>query len=181
MRLFTAIDISAEVKEKLTALLARLRPLAKLAWSPVDNLHITTKFIGEWPQGRLQEMKDALGAFKVAGAVDVEIRGTGWFPNERRPRVFWVGVHSNQSLRALAGSTEQAMAKLGVAVEDRPYTPHLTLARIKDPVPMDALRAEVAGLESQSFGAFRAPAFYLYLSAGGKYTRLAEFPIPSRS
>jgi 2'-5' RNA ligase len=53
MRLFTAIDLPAEVLDPLREFLARLRPLAKLHWSPVENLHITTKFIGEWPEARI--------------------------------------------------------------------------------------------------------------------------------
>jgi RNA 2',3'-cyclic 3'-phosphodiesterase len=174
MRLFTAIDIAAEVRENLRALLARLRPLADLKWSPVDNLHITTKFIGEWPQERLEDMKRTLAAVS-APALDVQIRGVGWFPNARRPRVFWAGVDGGEPLRKLAQATEQSVASLGVSVEEREYSPHLTLARIADRVPLDALRSAVAGLESHSFGAFQASAFFLYLSAGGKYTKLAEF------
>ena len=60
MRLFTAIDISAEVRQNLKNFVAKLKPMAKISWSPVDNLHITTKFIGEWPEARLEEMKRAL-------------------------------------------------------------------------------------------------------------------------
>jgi 2'-5' RNA ligase len=62
MRLFTAIDIPEDVMEGLRSLLKRLKPLAKLSWSRVENLHITTKCIGEWPEGRLDEMNRALAA-----------------------------------------------------------------------------------------------------------------------
>jgi 2'-5' RNA ligase len=176
MRLFTAIDIPTDVKDHILALLNRLRPLAKISWSPVENLHITTKFIGEWPDPRLDEIKRALSAVSPAAAFDIEVRGLGWFPNPRHPRVFWVGVDGGQPLRALAHATEQAVAALGVPVEQRPYSPHLTLARIKDRVALEPLRTAVAEAEAKSFGTFHAPAFYLYLSAGGKYTKLAEFP-----
>jgi len=175
MRLFTAIDIAAEVRENLRALLSRLRPLANLKWSPVDNLHITTKFIGEWPQERLEEMKRALATVPATGLFDVQIRDVGWFPNPQRPRVFWVGVDGGEPLRRLAHATEQAVAGLGVRIEEREYSPHLTLARIEDRVPLEALRNAVAGMESKSFGTFKTSAFCLYLSAGGKYTKLAEF------
>ena len=176
MRLFVAIDIPAEVKLNLRALLDRLRPLAKLKWSPVDNMHVTTKFIGEWPPARLEDMKTALAAIP-GEAIRIEVRGLGWFPNSRRPRVFWAGVHAGEPLQELARATEQAAAQLGVPGEDRQYSPHLTLARIQDRVPLDGLRQAVAALESHSFGAFSAAAFYLYLSEAGKYTRLAEFPL----
>jgi 2'-5' RNA ligase len=175
MRLFTAIDISAEVKESIRALVARLRPLAKITWSPVENLHITTKFIGEWPEPKLENMKKTLAAIPVPPPFTIHVRGLGWFPNPRHPRVFWAGVEGGPPLRALAQATEQAVAGLGVPVEQRPYSPHLTLARIKDRVPLESLRTEAAAVEAQSFGTFQPPAFYLYLSAGGKYTKLADF------
>jgi len=60
--LFVAIDIPAEIKDALRYFVDRLRPTAKISWSPVDNLHITTKFIGEWPELRLDEIKGALTA-----------------------------------------------------------------------------------------------------------------------
>ena len=180
MRLFTAIDIPEDVMEGLCSLLKRLKPLAKLSWSHAENLHITTKFIGEWPQERLDEMKRALGATPVPGPIDIAVRGLGWFPNERRPRVFWAGIDGGEPLRALARATEHAVAELGVPVEERPYSPHLTLARIKDAVPLDTLRKTLQAMPSEcgfDFGSFQASSFFLYLSANGRYTQLARFPI----
>jgi len=186
MRLFVAIDPPADVLDNLGAWLDQVRPLAKLAWSPVENLHITTKFVGEWPERPLdktapglEEMKMALAAVAIPEPVDIEIRGLGWFPNPHRPRVFWAGVEAREPLRNLARATEQATAQLGVPVEERPYSPHVTLARIRNPVPLDSLREAVSKHETQTFGQFRASAFYLYLSAGGRYTRLMEFPLSS--
>lgn len=181
MRLFTAIDIPEDVMEGLRSLLKRLTPLAKLSWSRVQNLHITTKFIGEWPQERLEEMKRALAATATTGPIEIAVRGLGWFPNERRPRVFWAGIDGGEPLCALARATEQAVARLGVPVEERAYSPHLTLARIKDAVPLDALRQALQALPSEcgfDFGTFRASSFFLYLSANGRYAQLARFPIP---
>ena len=166
--------------EGLRSLLKRLKPLAKLSWSRVENLHITTKFMGEWPQERLDEMKGALAAMPGPGPIEIAVRGLGWFPNERRPRVFWAGIEGGEALRALAQATEQAVAQLGVPVEDRAYSPHLTLARIKDSVPLDGLRNALQALPSEcgfDFGSFRASSFFLYLSANGRYTQLARFPI----
>ena len=62
MRLFTAIDIPTDLTEALRSFVSRLRPTAKISWSPLENLHITTKFIGEWPEPRLDEMKRALAS-----------------------------------------------------------------------------------------------------------------------
>ena len=177
MRLFVAIDIADGVRENLRALIDRLRPAARLSWSRVDNLHITTKFIGEWPEAKLDEMKRALEAVKTAGAIEVAIRGIGWFPNARNPRVLWAGVEADERLSQLAHATELAVEAIGVKKEDRAYSPHLTLARIRERVPLDTLRGAIDSLPSTDFGSFRATSFYLYLSAAGRYSRLAEFPV----
>src|ERR1700683_5362272 len=121
MRLFTAIDIPAAIKLRLCAFLDRLRPLAKLSWSPPDHLHVTTKFIGEWPEARLEELNQALDAVPAPGPIEIAVRGLGWFPNDRNPRVFWAGVESGPELGALAQATEQSLASIGVPVEDRKF------------------------------------------------------------
>lgn len=176
MRLFTAIDLPEAMLEKLSKFLTRLRPLAKLHWSAVENLHITTKFIGEVPETRVEELKAAL--FRVNGldAIDISVRGVGWFPNLHRPRVFWAGVHAGASLVELARLTEQAAATLGVPVETRAYSPHLTLARVRDAVKLGDLQAACG---EPDFGAFQASSFFLYLSSNGKYSKVAEFPFHS--
>jgi 2'-5' RNA ligase len=177
MRLFTAIDIDPRVRDRLGALLARLRPLAKLSWTTPDRMHITTKFIGEWPEDRLGEMKNTLASAGSPGVIDISIRDLGWFPNTRRPRVFWAGVHGGAALHDLARATEEAVFRIGVAREERDYSPHLTLARLREAVPLDRLQRELDALGLADFGSFRAPAFYLYLSRAGRYTKLADFPL----
>jgi 2'-5' RNA ligase len=177
MRLFVAIDIPSGVQQKLGALLSHLRPAAKLAWTTVERLHITTKFIGEWPEDRLDEMQLALRSVNPEGAFEIAIAGLGWFPNARNPRVLFAGVKGGERLNALARATEEAVLRLGIAAEKRAYSPHLTLARIRDRMPLDALKRAIGALESTDFGMFRAQAFYLYLSSAGRYTKLAEFPL----
>jgi 2'-5' RNA ligase len=176
MRLFTAIDLPGEMLGKLAAFLTRVRPLAKLRWTPVENLHITTKFIGEWPEARLDEMKTVLRGVHQPGPVQIAVRGVGWFPDQRRPHVFWAGVHAGEPLAKLASTMEQAVSALGVPAETRPYSPHLTLARVKYAVPLEEL-IQAAG--DPDFGTFQAHSFFLYLSAGGKYSKLEEFPLNS--
>jgi len=180
MRLFVAIDIPAEIKDALRCFVARLRPTAKIGWSPVDNLHVTTKFIGEWPEPRLDEMNHTLTSVPVKGAIDITVKGLGWFPNPRRPRVFWAGVEGGEPLHSLARATEQAAARLGVPIEERDYSPHLTLARIREAIPLDRLHQTIESFPAGcgfEFGSFSATRFFLYVSAGGKYTQLAEFPL----
>jgi RNA 2',3'-cyclic 3'-phosphodiesterase len=185
VRLFVAIDIPEEVKARLQAFVDRLRPTAKLSWSPVHNLHVTTKFIGEWPESKLGEIEQALAAVPPPGLIEIAVRGLGWFPDEKNPRVFWAGIQAGESLRQLAEDTDRRLAELGVAVEDRGFHPHLTLARLnrrsRAPIPLDRLRQTLAAGEADpsnhEFGSFQAASFSLYLSRGGKYTRLREFSL----
>jgi len=179
MRLFTAIDLPPAVIANLESLLARLKPTAHMNWSPLENLHITTKFIGEWPDERLAELTSALRRLPSRPAIPIAIEKLGFFPNPHAPRVFWAGVHGGDALKQLARETEDALAALGIAKEQRPYSPHLTLARIKMPAKQPALLQAIAKLPSLDFGHLAADRFFLYRSktapTGSVYTQLAEF------
>jgi 2'-5' RNA ligase len=179
MRLFTGIDLPADVLERLERLLVRIRPAAHLKWTPLHNLHVTTKFIGEWPESQLETLRAALGAVAKRAPITIAIQGLGWFPNPHKPRVFWAGVDGGPALTDLAKNIEQSLEPLGIAPETRPYAPHLTLARVSQPAPLSAIEGIIASLESVEFGAFESRQFYLYRSqtgsAGSVYTKQAEF------
>lgn len=183
MRLFTGIDLPETIRERLDVLVSRLRATAHVKWSPIYNLHITTKFIGEWPRERLDELAAKLKSVMVEQPVEIGIQGLGWFPNARNPHTLWAGVRAAQSLAGLAEATDRACSEIGIARENRPYSPHLTLARIKPATPLGPLRKAVGEIHPVDFGAFRAPGFYLYLSepgpSGSIYTPLYDFPLPS--
>jgi len=182
MRLFTALDLAPDVAASLERLLAQLRPAARIQWSPPANLHITTKFIGEWPEQRLAELKAGLAGIPPRAAIPVRIHHLGFFPNPHAPRVFWCGIEA-PGLAELAAATDAVTAALGVAKETRAFSPHLTLARIKERLNLQPLREAIAALPELEFGAFTAAGFCLYQShlrpGGSVYTKLAEFPFPS--
>ena len=181
MRLFTAIDLSSEVVENLDELLGRLRPTARIKWSRLANLHITTKFIGDWPEERLDELAGALGSVPKPGAIPVSVRGLGWFPNPRAPRVFWAGIEAGDGLLRLARDTDGRTRELGIPAERKRYSPHLTLARVKGPADLSVLRGAIEAIEPAEFGSFTAEKFFLYQSElrpeGSSYTKLAGFPL----
>src|SRR5689334_5427109 len=104
MRLFVGLDLPAEVVRNLEGLLDQLRPTARIQWSPPANLHVTTKFIGEWPEARLPDLIAALDTVPSQPAISVEIRGVGFFPNPHSPRVFWCGIEA-PDLEKLAKNT----------------------------------------------------------------------------
>jgi RNA 2',3'-cyclic 3'-phosphodiesterase len=179
MRLFTALDLPQDVIGRLETLLDQLRPTAQINWARPSNLHITTKFIGHWPDERLDEVKAALAGIR-SPALQVAVRGFAFVPNERLPRVLFCKVDA-PGIDALAAATDRATAALGIESESRVYKPHLTLARIKERGGLERLRTTIAALPSTDFGAFDARSFFLYQSkmqAGGSvYTKLAEFPL----
>jgi len=179
MRLFTGLDLPVQIIANLKQLLDKIRPTARIHWSPPENLHITTKFIGEWPEERLGELQAGLSAIEARAAISVHIRKVGFFPNPHSPRVFWCGIEA-PGLEALAVETDRATAALGIASETRAFSPHLTLARIKERLDLQPLREVVAGLPSLDFGTFAVDRFFLYQSklrpTGSVYTKLAEFP-----
>lgn len=109
MRLFTGVDLPEEVRERLERLLMHLRPTAHLKWSPVYNLHVTLKFIGEYPEEKLPELEAALHSVPPRAPVRAEVKGLGWFPNPHHPRVFWVAVHAGGELAALAHDIDDAV------------------------------------------------------------------------
>jgi 2'-5' RNA ligase len=180
MRLFVGLDLPAGVVRNLERLLDNLKPSAKIAWSPPANLHITTKFIGEWPEARLPELTAALDRIASRPPLVIEIRCLGFFPSPGSPRIFWCGVDA-PGLDILAADTDRATTALGIETEKRAYSPHLTLARIKDRLDLQPLRERIAALPSVEFGRCDARSFFLYLSKpstkGSVYTKLREFPL----
>jgi 2'-5' RNA ligase len=184
MRLFTAIDLPPDVIGRLDALIGKLRPLARIAWSPSANLHITTKFIGQWPEDRLPQLQRVLASIEPRAPIAIGVNGLGFFPDSKSPRVFWAGVKAPTALTDLARETDATLSKLGIAAESRAYSPHLTLARIKQPGGLAAFRKEVERLGDPDFGSFTTDRFLLYLSkpgpSGSVYTKLSEFPFTTQ-
>lgn len=179
LRLFVAIDIPDKILKTLGDLIDKLRPTAPIRWSPLENLHVTTKFIGWWPDERIGEVDASLRRLTGREPIPVDIRGLGFFPNARSPRVFWAGVYGAEPLARLARDSDRALAALGVEPEKRAFSPHLTLARVKEPVPLERLHSAIAGLRDSDFGSFTADRFFLYQSrlrpSGSEYIKFAEY------
>ncbi len=180
MRLFVAMDIPEEVRSTLAALIAKLRPAHRDArWVRIEGLHVTLKFIGETPTEKAAEIKNALASIPSRAPIQINFRGLGFFPNDRRPRVLWAGITASHELSALASSVDTALAPLGFPPEERAFSPHLTLARFDAPRGLDPLHAAIQKAGPLEFGAATAKEFHLYQSilkpGGAEYTRLATF------
>jgi len=196
MRIFIGIDLDAEVRGRISRFLEGVQGFAPDArWVRPESLHITLKFIGKQTPERVEAIAECLRRVK-GGEFEIRSGGYGFFPTAKAARVFWIGIHAGPQLAALAGSIDVATAELGIPREDRPYSPHLTLARSgagrSSGSPKwrrgDAPNATFAVLEKRlaamgelDFGKMTAREFILYqsqLSPGGsKYTKLQRFPL----
>lgn len=180
MRLFVALDVPEETRRKLDELIESLAHTARGArWVRADHIHITLKFIGHSEEGRLPEIKSALCDLRQREPLRMAFRHFGFFPGERHPRVFWVGLEAGPDLAALAADIETALEPCGIPREERKFQPHLTLARFKTEEGLRELRDKLASFPHQEFGETVATEFHLYQSvlksAGAEYAKLASF------
>jgi 2'-5' RNA ligase len=180
VRLFVALDLSESVRAAISAFCEKLRrafPAAR--WARPEGIHVTLKFIGEVNEDRVIPIQAALGKSHSDAPVEMNFRGTGFFPNERRPRVFWVGIEASPNLAEIASEIETQLEPLGIAREAREFRPHLTLARFDDNRGIEKLHAALQETGPQEFGAVKTSEVYLYQSklgrGGAQYTRLATF------
>jgi 2'-5' RNA ligase len=181
VRLFVALDIPAEVRAAVAALVVKLRPSCRNArWVRTEGAHITLKFIGEVPPEKTKAIEAALAPIQTPAPIEMNFRGVGFFPNDRHPHVFWAGIEAGRELSELAAAVESSLEPLGIAREQRAFSPHLTLARLESPRGLDALRAAIAWAGPVEFGRTTAREFHLYQSilkpSGAEYTRLAAYP-----
>lgn len=129
MRLFVAIDLPEKINEKLADIGAQ-SGLSGIRWYPAEQLHLTLKFIGDQPVGRLDEFKQQLTDLPV-DSFTMDVEGLGYFPPNRHPRVIWAGLRENDLLQNLQQNVENVLEEIGVKPERRAYTPHITLGKNK--------------------------------------------------
>ena len=186
MRLFVALEIPDQVRDGFAALIAELRGAdssfskSRARWVRPENLHVTLKFIGHVDSGKLDAIRAALAEVRLDSPVELQFRGLGFFPNGKRPRVFWAGIEASPNLAPLAGEIEARLAKVGISGETREFAPHLTLARFEPPGISDGLSAIAQENVAREFGAVRTGEFHLFESktkpSGAEYARLQSFP-----
>jgi 2'-5' RNA ligase len=185
MRLFVAVNLPSEVRERLAAEQDRLRHAqADVSWVRAENIHVTLKFLGETEEKRLDRVRPAL--LEVArGSAPFRIRvsGLGSFGG-RVPRVVWVGVQEGaEPLSRLAKGVEAAMARLGFPQEKRGFTAHITLGRVRSARNAEALLTALAQAETGPLGSVEVNQFELMQSelrpTGSVYTVLERYPFGS--
>lgn len=181
MRAFIAIDLPEAIRGELARCQKTFTAVCPDArWTRPEGIHLTLKFLGEISNQQVNQITEALARWGAIEPFSVEVRGFGFFPDARRPRVFWAGVDAPPALAALAGRVGDTMEKLGFAREQRNYNPHLTLARFKMPRPQPELAAAVEKQEELRLGSFEASEIFLFESKldsrGAIYRKVARFP-----
>lgn len=183
-RSFVCIELPEEIRTTLADLQSRLCPLAKgsVSWPRPEGLHLTLKFLGDVDAGRLDAAANALlcGCAESHG-FQVCLRGTGGFPDLRAPRVLWAGlIEPSGELEKLQARIEMAFRAAGFAAEERPFSPHLTIARVKAPREEAKLARQwqAASLENLCFSVNEVVLMRSDLRAeGAVYTPLRRAPL----
>jgi RNA 2',3'-cyclic 3'-phosphodiesterase len=187
LRAFIAVEMPSEIQQNVYKETAKLgKELDSLVrWVSVENMHLTLKFLGdvspssvEFLMQMLRNEADAVPCFAI------HLAGLGSFPSPKRPRVIYIGIQAPASLDTLQRGIESASHRLGYESEQRPFSAHLTLGRVKQnisAVDQQKIRRAIEGTQVDLLGSARVDSVHLYKSelkpSGSVYTRLYSAPL----
>jgi 2'-5' RNA ligase len=192
LRAFIAIKLSDDLKGHIERVQTELKRQAEklgaqggIGWVRPAGIHLTLKFLGDISETQVELLGTSLreAAAKVQ-PFGLEVRGIGGFPNMHSPRVIWLGVYGGnqemEALRHVQAAVEDGAAALDFSKESRAFTPHLTLARVRDRRPARALATMLPEHRDRVVGAWTAGSVALIQSElnrdGAVYTTLLEVP-----
>jgi 2'-5' RNA ligase len=188
IRAFIAINLTSEIQQRIDEAINHFKQKlvgVPVRWVTANNIHLTLKFLGDASVTSLEMLTNLLQA-EVAGrrCFEISIGGAGAFPSNRRPRVIWVGVEAPVELMEMQIGIESAMARLGYAPEEHPFSPHLTLGRVARNRTNEDMRAIALALEAVKIGflgAICVQEVFLYQSdlkpTGAVYTSIFTVPL----
>ncbi len=188
LRTFVALDLGDLIRGRLVDLQEKLaEPESEVKWVEEDNLHLTLLFLGEVDQRAIHDVCLAVNrAVRVVPAFTIAVEGVGCFPNIRRPRVLWAGVSTGaENVIALHEALEPSLLELGCyRREDRKFTPHVTLGRLRGSEPPPHLEKKLARNESFHGGETTVEKVHVMASEltpqGPRYTVLSRAPLHHR-
>jgi 2'-5' RNA ligase len=186
-RVFVAIELPAKVRKRLSEHIGRLRTLvpdAQASWVREENLHLTLKFLGDVPITKVELVAQATErAAKTVEPFELNVLGCGAFPPKGQPRVLWVGIDDPSGQLALLRTTlEDESAEAGFPREEKPFHPHLTIARIRKPHDSRHLAAvhQEIGFEPETVRASKLALISSELgSEGSRHTIVARYALAS--
>jgi 2'-5' RNA ligase len=178
IRTFIAVRIPDSIRDRIAKLQTELRKHgADIKWVRPESIHVTLKFLGDVEETRMEEVGEAVEkAVEHIPPFVVSVNGLGTFPNDRRPRVLWVGVDQGDGeLVDMAKRIEDSLSVLGFEKEERRYSAHLTMGRVRSPRRIgETVRA--MHVSDFSGGAFRVEEVFVMKSdlkpTGAVYTAL---------
>jgi 2'-5' RNA ligase len=178
MRVFIAVDLPSHIRKNLADVQHDLSPSSNsVRWVAPESIHITLKFIGEMPEKQLEDIDTALTGFTWK-PFTITVRGVGFFPGKRSPRVFWAGMEA-PTMKDMAEELDTRMERLGFDKEKRAFRPHITLARARDNRIDSSLVTAAEPYVEHDFGAFIADRLFLFQSilkpSGAVYEKLKEY------
>ena len=188
IRAFVAIELPEGLRAGLGRIQGQLKPGHEgvVRWVDPKGIHLTLKFLGNIAESKVPAVVEAVrSAAAGVGHLRLGVGGAGAFPNLQAPRVVWVGLGGDlENLTALQKATDRALAALGFPPEGRPFTPHLTLGRVRDTASREERRAlgeAVGRLKAEASAPMEVGSVSLMRSqltpAGAIYTCLASIPL----
>ncbi|HIJ79446.1 MAG: RNA 2',3'-cyclic phosphodiesterase [Desulfobulbaceae bacterium] len=175
-RLFIAIDLPEQVAQDLGRLCCGL-PGAR--WVAPEQMHLTLRFVGEVDGALFREIKEGLAEIE-SPPFNLRLSGLGFFPPRKQPRVLWAGVEPQAPVIALRNKVERAVVSLGLEPEGRKFSPHLTMARLRE-TPLARLTRYLAGNAMYASPEFTVNEFHLYSSVltakGAMHRQEASYPL----
>ena len=188
LRAFIALEIPSGIHqaiEKKTAQLRSRLSASLVRWVPAENVHLTLKFLGDVSPANLEMLEQMLSAeVSQHQPFEMEFGGLGAFPNPKRPRVIWIGIQAPSGLEVLQHGIEAATATLGYPNDQRSFSPHLTIGRVKQnvgPTGMQKIRMALEETTVGPLGITPVSAVHLFKSdlkpTGAEYTKLFSAPL----
>ncbi len=151
LRLFVAVELSDQQKKEMHELQQRTKKYLKgVRWVRPEGMHLTLKFLGDTEESKLEQVRDVLDqASEQIKPFTLKYGSSGVFPGLRKARVLWVGLKKGEEqVKLLAKNLEEGFSELGFKKEKRPYNPHLTIGRLRNPQHEEMVRKY---LESEKF------------------------------
>jgi RNA 2',3'-cyclic 3'-phosphodiesterase len=179
LRLFAAVEIPARARSEAEKAVAPWRErLPTARWVKPENWHVTVKFMGRTYPSLVDRVNEAVEASaRRVRPFKLRLDGLGVFPRPSKARVFWVGLDDEGGLTKLASALDDELRR-DFPPEKRGFTPHLTVARLNPPAPVDEEELKRSKLDSFPFGVGELVLFRSHLSPkGARYEPLARFPL----
>ncbi len=164
MRVFIGIDLPENIKENLKGIIERVKKIREAKPVKLENLHITLKFLGEVEEKKVNIIQGKIEKFvKEIESFEVEVKGVGVFPSEKKPRVLWVGVEDKENLKKLNNRIEETLSEFGFEKE-KDFVSHITVSRFRS-TPNKSFIEEILGkFKDAVFGKFKITDFCFYES-----------------